>query len=121
MNKMNNQTGTSKLGILIITILLIMVAYSALKYIPMKLDSADFFDRMERVARDPGFRDKDAMVNELIKKARELNLPINADQIKVEIGRGNVEISVDYQVVIQTPFKDFVFDYHPHVSEKRIY
>ena len=121
MNKMNNQTGTSKIGILIITIMIIIIAYGALKYFPMQLHSTDFYDRMERIARDPGYRDKDSIVNELMKKARELDLPINQNQIKIDLTKGNVEITVDYQVVISTPFRDFVFDYHPHVSERRIY
>lgn len=118
---MNNQTGVSKIGIIILTILLFFIVYAALKYIPMKLNSVNFYDRMERIARDPAYREKDAIVFELMKKARELNLPITPNQIKVDMSRGNVEIQVDYQVVISTPFMEKTFEFHPRVSEKRIY
>lgn len=121
MNKLNNQTGVSKIGILIITILIIVIAFAALKYIPMQLHSYDFLDRMERLARDPAYHTKDSIQDELLKKARELDLPVTPNQIKIDMSRGNVDIQADYQVVISTPVRDFIFDFHPHVSEKRVY
>jgi hypothetical protein len=121
MKNRNNQLGTSKIGLLIITIVIIVVAYAALKYIPVKLNAYEFQDFMERIARDPAYHDKESITNTLMNKARELDLPIKESQIKVSIGRGSVDIDVNYQVVIQTPFMEKTLIFNPKASEKRIY
>ena len=121
MIKSNNHSGASKIGFLFVTIFVIVIAYAAIKYIPTRLNAYEFQDAMERIARDPAYYDKNGIISALVKKANELDLPIKENQIKVDMAKGRVEITVDYQVVIVTPFMEKTLEFHPKVSEKRIF
>lgn len=123
MKKHIRQKGTGKFGLFILTIIIIIVAYAAIKYVPIRINAYEFQDYMERIARDPAypcFGDKTSTIQALLLKAKQLNLPITEPQIKINWNYGNCEISVDYEIIINTPIMQKKLEFHPSVSEKRI-
>ncbi len=119
MKNCRNEIGASKFGVFLLTVILIVVGYGAIKYIPIKLDSYEFQDYMERLARDPSYNE-DEIIKALLQKAKDLNIPLTESQIKVDISGGRCEIIVDYEIIINTPIMQKKLEFHPRVSERRI-
>ena len=42
----------------------------------------------------------DGIQNNIVAKARELDLPVSPEQVKVEVGGGKVAVAVDYTVPV---------------------
>ncbi len=119
MRKLNNQLGAGKFGLFIFTIIIILVIYALVKYLPVKLNSYELLDTMERLARNAAYNEE-MIKKELISKARELNIPLSESQIKVRTYSERCDIEVDYQITIETPFMTKTLPFNLKVSEKRI-
>ena len=115
-----NQKGSGKFGVLIATIIVILLVYAIVKYVPVKLDSYEFQDLMEKIARDPSYNEKEIR-GALLQKASELKIHLQDKDIKVMLSQGGCDIEVHYAITIETPFMTKTLDFNPRVSEKRIF
>jgi hypothetical protein len=120
MRRYKYQEGAGKFGLFIFTIIIIIIAYAAIKYIPIKLNSYEMQDYMEKLARNAAYKD-DEIKRLLIAKAKELNIPLSDSQIRITSSPERCDIEVNYQVTLETPFMQKTFPFNLKVSEKRIY
>lgn len=96
-------------------LILVGLIYLGFKYIPVMVSTYSFRDFMEEEARFAAVRKGDEDIrNRLYDKARELTLPVEKSNIRVQRSRSQVTISVKYMVPIETP----VFTHRWQFTEK---
>ena len=114
---LDSQRGEGKVGCIIGLIVLIVVAYFAIVMLPSYINMWEFKDMMEEEAKFAAVRkDADEIKHRLLTKAKELELPIGEEQVDVKLDSKRVEIEVKYRLIVDTIFKEFVFDRHETVK-----
>jgi hypothetical protein len=76
-----------------------------------------FRDYIEQESRFAALRNKDEeVVKRVVKKAQELDLPVEAKAVKVSRGGGHFDITVNYTVPIQTPVYTYNWEFDERYS-----
>lgn len=116
----HKELGAGKFGLFIFIVIIIILVYGVVKYLPIKLNSYEMQDYMEKTARNASFTE--SMIRKgLLEKAKELNIPLSDSQIKVNISQDRCDIEINYAITIETPFMTKTLPFNLKVSEKRIY
>lgn len=112
-----------RLKSLIGIVIVIAGFYLAWVLIPPYYNSYSFQDEVENQARQAVYSyqttEQDVKEN-LAKKAKELDIPLTAEQIHVQKNGADIAIWADYTVSVQTPFKTFDLKFSPSTKNKRI-
>jgi hypothetical protein len=94
--------------------------YAAWQILPAYLGKYQFEEAMDDTARTMTVRSnktEDAIRNGLYEKARDLEIPIRPEDIKIQKTGDDVMISADYTVHVDLPFYPLDLNFHP--SSKR--
>ncbi len=96
--------------------------YMAWVLIPPYYNNYSFQDELDNQARMAVYSQlTDMQVAEaLAKKAKELEIPLTAEQIHVQRSGAEITISTEYTVSVQTPVKTFDLKFSPSTKNKRI-
>ncbi len=96
--------------------------YMAYLLIPIYYNNYSFQDELDNQARMASYSATaaDQVQDVLAKKAKELDIPLTAEQIHVEKAGADIVISTRYSVNVHTPFKDFVLTFQPSTKNHRI-
>jgi len=100
--KRNGERGGANLKAIIWTIVLVAFIYGAAMVLPILINEYQFQDSLQSIAR---FASVNRKTNEQIQKAvldeaQKADLPVQAEDIKVQNNGGNVHINVDYSVTV---------------------
>ncbi len=101
-------------------VLLGLFVYLASKFAPPYVTNNQFLDAMDSVARDAaaGNYNDDKVHLLLLKKAKDLDLPVKDDDIHIKRTGGEVIIEVDYTIVIELPLvNDYKWSFSPRVAK----
>jgi len=94
-----------------------LAIYSGVKTVPVLIDNYTLRDFLESEARFAALRKQDEEVKDrILKKAREMELPIGARDILVSRSGGRFDIRVRYTVPIETPFRVFNWEFDEKAS-----
>lgn len=99
-----------KLKALIGLLLVAVLFYSLWKWIPVKMNNADFQDGLDDIARRVSYTgtSDDDIKQMVIAKGRTLEIPLKEDQITVTHGTTGLGITVRYHIhydlVVQLPW-----------------
>jgi len=98
--KIKGEEGASALKSVLVLLVIVILLYLVLKFLPVKIDTYAFEDEMRELAKYQGFKKQSEAVikDKLVKKAAELDLPIKAGQIQVSRRSGDLILSADYTV-----------------------
>jgi hypothetical protein len=103
-SKWHGERGEGRLGTMIGVIVLLTMIYLGVKFIPIVINVYTFRDFLEEEARySSASRSEDEERARIVRKARELELPVPGKAIHYTRGSNQVEIKVKYTVPIQTP------------------
>ena len=116
MIRARNDAGGGKVGTIFFLLLVAAGVYFGLQFIPVLVDTYSFKDSMSEEAKFASSRSDEAIQNNLLRRARELDLPINAKQIKITRNAGRIIIKADYTVEVET----ILFTYPWHFQEQTI-
>ncbi len=96
--------------------------YMAFLLIPIYYNNYSFQDELDTQARIASYSQSTAeqVQDVLIKKAKELEIPISPENIKVLKSGADVEITTQYTVNVHTPVKDFELTFSPSSKNHRI-
>lgn len=96
--------------------------YMAFLLIPIYYNNYSFQDELDNQARQAVYSQTSAedVQAELAKKAKELDIPLTAEQIHVQKAGADITISAQYTVSIHTPVKDFDITFEPSSKNHRI-
>lgn len=112
-----------RLKSLIGIVIVIGAFYLAWVLIPPYYNNYSFQDEIDNQARNAvyAYQTTEQDVKEsLAKKAKDLDIPLTADQIHVQKNGSEISIWADYTVSVQTPFKTFDLNFSPSTKNKRI-
>ena len=101
---------------------IVSAVYMAYLLIPIYYNNYSFQDEVDNQARQAVYSQTPAenVQSELAKKAKELEIPLTAEQIHVQRTDGDITISARYTVSIHTPVKDFDITFEPSSKNHRI-
>ncbi len=114
------QRGEGQAGCLVGLIILGIGAFIAYKVIPVKVKAAEIRGVVVDEAKSAGTHNDERIRGAILRKAREDNLPITDDNIK--INRGNNEITVEVNYVVPIEFPGYTYNWHiSHVAQNPIF
>jgi hypothetical protein len=92
-----------------------MFIYAAAMVLPILINEYQFQDGIQDIAR---FASVNRKTNEQIQKAvldeaQKEDLPVQAEDIKVQNNGGNVHINVDYSVTVDLKVYQWTLNFHP--------
>ena len=104
---------------LFVLVAMIVLAY---KVLPPYFANYQFEDVINNEAQVNSYNQKSEQeIREgILKKARDLDIPLTSDQVKVQRIGSELAISADYTIHIDVPFYPFDLHFNPASKNKRI-
>jgi len=106
------ERGEGQLGCLVGLIVLAIGVFIAWKMIPVKVKAADLRQEVVDDAKSAGMMNDDKIRASILNKARENNLPVTEDNIKISREHSAISITVDYIVPVEFP--GYTYQWHIH-------
>ncbi len=106
------ERGEGQLGCLVGLIVLAIGVFIAWKMIPVKVKAADLRQEVVDDAKSAGMMNDDKIRASILNKARENNLPVTEDNIKIRREHSAISITVDYIVPVEFP--GYTYQWHIH-------
>jgi hypothetical protein len=101
----------------------VLAFYMAWVLIPPYYNNYSFQDEIENEARTAVYSQQmteDDVKNALAKKAKELDIPLSADDIHVEKAGSDISIWAEYTISVSTPVRSIDLKFSPATKNKRI-
>jgi hypothetical protein len=102
---LRDERGEGRLGTLFGILVLAMFIYLGVKVVPLLVSVYEFRDSIEEQARFAALprHDDEEVKRSILRKARELELPVGAKDVSVYRTSTRIDIKVKYTVPIETP------------------
>jgi hypothetical protein len=113
-----NERGSAHVKAIFWTALLLLFIYVCAMTVPVYFTEYQFQDNLQDIARNASVyrKSNDQVRQAVLAEAQHEDLPVAAENIKVEGAAGNVHIKVDYSETIDLKFYQWTVDFHPAVS-----
>ncbi len=114
------EIGSSNIGCILSFVLLLFGVFAGIRVVPTRIAVAelqDFCERQAERASLPHYSDEDIAVS-ILEKAKENDLPVKKEDIKVWRDGGRVKILVKYHVVFDLGV--YKYDWPVEVNVERI-
>jgi len=110
MRKSRRERGEGKLGCLVGLILLGVAIFVAWKMIPVKVKAAELRQTVVDEAKSAGTHNDDRIRGAILKTAREDDLPVTEDNIKIVRTANEITVTVTYTIPIAFP--GYTYNWH---------
>jgi hypothetical protein len=100
MRRRRGQEGAGKAGAIIAALVVLIVVFAAVKMIPVKIRTSEFQDFMIDEAQAAGDKKAEAVKAVVLRKAQELEIPIDKKTLDVKIERDRVKMSCRYTIPV---------------------
>ena len=110
--------GEGKLGCVIWAVIFILAGLVAYKAIPVKLAAAELYDYMDDQARFGARNSSNALKSGILRKAKELELPVNSKDVTVEKRGGMVRMRCNYTVPVEVLGFTYDWDFNLEVDRQ---
>jgi hypothetical protein len=101
MRSTRGMRGAIKIGCILWLAIVGVLAHMAYVIIPVKVKTSTFYDFMQEEAAFGSIRDIKQLQKELIAKAKELDVPVNEDNLKINRTRADISIEAHYTITIE--------------------
>jgi len=122
--KKSGERGGAKFNFLLTVLVLGTIGYAGFKVVPAYVDDYQFQDFIQQESRFAlaGYPKKspDDIRNDVIKKARELDLPLKSEDIRISVSPTSVDVSADYSVTFDLSVYQWSHDFHHHADNHSI-
>jgi hypothetical protein len=110
--------GAIKIGCILWLVVLAVLAHGAYVIIPVKVKTSTFYDFMQEEAAFGSIRDIKQLEKELIAKAKELDVPVNEDNLTIKRTRENILIEAHYSITLEffSGWKKYVWKFDQVVN-----
>jgi hypothetical protein len=121
MSRMS-QRGEGRLKTVVTLAILVAIVYLCFKIIPAYVSNYELEDLMKSEARFAfvNRRTPEQLRETIYKKARDLDMPIGPENIRVETQTNGYRITVTYTVVIELPGYELKLDFKPMADSMSI-
>lgn len=115
---LRGEEGEGRTGTFIALIVLAVGIYLGFKFVPVMINAYAFRDYLDEEARFAGLphHDNEMVKNNILHKAKELDLPILAKNVTVERSSSRIDIKADYTVPVVTPVYTYNWQFHEALS-----
>jgi len=117
MRRNKRQGGEGRVGCLFWLVVLAIVVMVGFKMVPVKYSSAQFFDFMYEQAKYAQKTTPDDMKKTLLRRARQLELPLDPKRLTVKKQGGRILISASYEVPVKFPGYTYVWEFAEEINE----
>lgn len=109
------ERGAGSLKAIVWTMILAAFIYVAVMTVPVLINEYQFQDSLQDIARFASVNRKsnEQVRQAVLDEAQKEDLPVQAEDVKVEGSGGNVHISVDYSVTVDLKFYQWTLNFHP--------
>ena len=101
MRSTRGMRGAIKIGCILWLAIVGVLAHMAYVIIPVKVKTSTFYDFMQEEAAFGSIRDVKQLQKELIAKAKELDVPVNEDNLKINRTRADISIEAHYTITLE--------------------
>ena len=118
LTKRKRERGSGDLKAIVWTIVLVAFIYATAMVLPVLINEYQFQDSLQNIARFASVNRKnsDQIQKAVLDEAQKEDLPVEADDIKVESNAGNIHINVDYSVTVDLKVFQWTLNFHPAAS-----
>jgi len=119
----NREKGAGHLKAIVFTLIMAWCVFVGFKVVPAMVNEYEFQDGIQDIARYAAAMRQDVgKVREaVLKEAQKDEVPITAEDVKIEGGGGNYQISADYSVIVDLKVYQWTLNFHPSVLNKSLF
>lgn len=111
------EKGEGKVGLLIALVVVAIIIFLGVKFIPVRIAAYEFRDFVEQECRYAAVRKNDSAVHtRIMNKARELDIPLDKKRLKLQRTHNEMIITASYEKPID--LKVYTYVYKFSVREK---
>jgi hypothetical protein len=113
--KRNGERGAGHLKAVVWTTILVAFIYVSAIVLPVLINEYQFQDSLQNIARFASVNRKSSeqIRKDVMDEAQKEDLPVQAENIKVESNVGNIHINVDYSVTVDLKVYQLTLNFHP--------
>ena len=113
--KRNGERGAGHLKAIVWTTILVAFIYVSAIVLPVLINEYQFQDSLQNIARFASVNRKSSeqIRKDIMDEAQKEDLPVQAENIKVESNVGNIHINVDYSVTVDLKVYQLTLNFHP--------
>jgi hypothetical protein len=112
LNRIDRQKGEGRVGFFIALIIVAVVVFLGIKIIPVRISAYEFRDTLREEARYAAVRNDDEKVAvRIMEKAKELEIPLKRNQLKIRRTTGEMIISAYYDQPIDLKVTTYVYKF----------
>ena len=115
-NRRERQKGEGQFGCLVGIVILLVAGVLAYKLIPVKVKAADMRDTIVDEAKSAGQHDEPVIRRNILQKAKDLNFPVEDENIEIKRKSTYVIIDVKYTVPVDLPGYTYNWNFHHHAE-----
>jgi hypothetical protein len=116
MSRRFGERGEGNLGCVLWLLVLGLAVLIAVKMIPVKIASSQLYDYMEEQAKFAGSASPENLAKGILGKAKELELPLGKDDLKVERVGDNIRMHADFTVPVEFPGYTYMWHFDHEVN-----
>lgn len=118
VRKRRGESGKGSLKAIIWTMILVAFIYTTAMVLPILVNEYQFQDALQNIARFASVnrRSGELIQKDVLAEAQKEDLPVRAEDIKVESTAGNIHIYVDYSVTVDLKVYQWTLNFHPSAS-----
>lgn len=111
-----SESGEGRLGFFIWLVIFTVAVLIAVKWIPEKVKDAQLTDYIVELAQFRNRQSPENLQKEILAKARELKIPLEKKDVKVEKYRDLIRIKVSYTVILNFPGKKYPWTFEHEIE-----
>ena len=121
--KRNGERGAGHLKAVVWTTILVAFIYVSAIVLPVLINEYQFQDSIQDIARFASVNRKSSeqIQKAVLDEAEKEDLPVEADDIKVQSNAGNIHINVDYSVTVDLKVYQWTLNFHPDASNLALF
>ena len=113
MPRRRSERGEGNLGCILWVLALALVTLIAWKAIPVKIQSTEFYDYMDELAKfSAATTPPDQLGKLILDRAHQLGIPLEKKDLKVERNGDRIYMELDYTVPVELP--GYTYQWHFH-------
>lgn len=119
MRRKAGERGEGKLGCIFWGLVLLVGAVIAWEMVPVKIKTAELYDFMvDQAAESTYDRSEETIKKRILAKARDLDIPLDKDNLTVERRGDNIRMRATYTIPVEFPGYTYDWKFEHEVDRK---
>lgn len=110
------ELGEGQAGCIFGLLVFLAAVFIAYKMIPIKVKAAEMRQTVYDEAKSAGTHGNAVIMKAILAEAEEQNLPVGKENVKVARAKGEIEITVEYDVPVEFPGYTYQWHFRHHVK-----